>query len=92
MFSQIGDQSQITMMVSTFVMLTFFFASGFAYWDDLESCIRKEVQEEKENNEINLTVKKLSDALIGCNKEVASQGKTLRDDDTFCEDFNKKID
>ena len=79
-------------MVSTFIILTFLFASGFAYWDDLGACINKEIQEEKENNAINPTIKKLSDALIDCNNEIALQGKLLRDDDTFCEDFNKKID
>ena len=77
-------------MLSTFVMLTFLFAPGFAYWDDLGACIKEEVQEEKENNAINPTVKKLSDALIGCNNEIASQGRSLKDNDTFCDDFNKK--
>ena len=50
------------------------------------------IEVEKENNAINPTIKKLSDALIDCNNEIALQGKSLRDDDTFCEDFNKKID
>ena len=79
-------------MVSTFVMLMFLFTSGFAYWDDLGACIKEEVQEEKEINALNPTVKKLSDALIGCNNEIASQGRLLKDNDTFCDDFNKKID
>ena len=87
-------------METTVFMLMLLFAPGFAYWDDLETCINKMIQKEKESNTLNPTVEKLGKALEGCNFEwnkndtdgEVDQGKELNGTLEFCVDFNRKID
>ena len=88
-------------MVTTVFMLMLLFTFGFAYWDNLESCIKDEVQEEKEGNKINPTFfKRLSETLKACNDEMNNddlnmelvERQKMNDTQEFCVEFNKKID
>ena len=87
-------------MVTTVFMLMLLFTSGFSYWDNLQSCIKDEVQEEKESNKINPTVKKLSETLKACNDEMNNddlnveleERDKMNDTQEFCVKFNKKLD
>ena len=73
-------------MMTTVFILMVIFTSGSAYWDDLVDCMQELYLPD------NLAVKKVIDALNGCNTKLHRQGKPLYEKENDCDEYNKKID